>query len=59
MGDTKAGKRGMKGTKTERTPYSYERVASPYMGQSATGGAVPMQNYGQGGSYEPMRHGGV
>jgi len=49
----------------EKTPYTYERVASPYLGQSAhanpnrasTGGGVPLQSVGQGGkAYEPYRH---
>lgn len=55
--------KGKGAMKAERNPYTYERVASPYIGQ--TGGEthqnVPMQPFGahhkQG--FEPMRHGQV
>lgn len=49
------------GTKAEKTPYTYERVGSPYMGPNA-GQSVPLNTYGQpapsrpqGSAYEPFR----
>jgi hypothetical protein len=55
MGD-REGKRAMK---VERTPYTYERVASPYLGGAgnAPHTAVPMQTYGvePKPGFEPMR----
>lgn len=54
MGDT--GKKRGGATKIERTPYTYERVASPYIGGSESKTSVPMQPYGQTPAYEPMRH---
>ncbi|KAI9879513.1 MAG: hypothetical protein M1830_008305 [Pleopsidium flavum] len=67
-----SGRSGNDGKKTkrvnvERTPYTYERVASPYLGQSAnansqrasasSGSGVPLQGVGHGGkAYEPYRH---
>ena len=57
-----SGQSGRKNTIVEKTPYTYERVESPYMGHSANaqGGAVPMQGMGhQRGhsqAYEPFRH---
>jgi hypothetical protein len=48
-------------TKAEKTPYTYERVGSPYMGPNA-GQSVPLGSYGQpqphhqtGSAYEPFR----
>ena len=47
------------GLMAERTPYTYERVESPYMGerQPMPGGheMTDMTAQGQGG-YEPYRH---
>ncbi|KAI9797077.1 MAG: hypothetical protein M1833_005682 [Piccolia ochrophora] len=62
-----SGRNDKKKVKVEKTPYTYERVASPYLGHSGNaapmhqqqGGAVPMQNmqYGQKkGAYEPYRN---
>ena len=63
--------RSSKRVKVEDTPYTYERVASPYLGQNAngneraqkgkSGGGVPLGGMGQGQgskahSYEPYRH---
>ena len=65
--EPRSGMPGMKGrgrgkTRAEKTPYTYERVGSPYMGPNAGqsvpltayngGGARPMQ---QGAAYEPFR----
>lgn len=58
---------GRKGMKAERTPYTYERVQSPFLGQSANPGPapayhqnVPMDNMGhKATAYEPYRHGEV
>ncbi len=58
---------GSKRVKVEKTPYTYERVGSPYQGNSSTnlapgGQSVPLQNLGgkdaRGGAYEPFRHAG-
>jgi hypothetical protein len=53
------GRRGR--TKAEKTPYTYERVGSPYLGPNA-GQSVPLGQYGarnnlpqQTGAYEPFR----
>lgn len=54
-------KRGLLGG--EKTPYSYERVGSPYMGPGHTsplptytpGSHVPMQTYNRSEAYEPYR----
>lgn len=51
--------------KAERTPYTYERVQSPFLGQSGSAGPaplyhqnVPMDNMGpKATAYEPYRHG--
>lgn len=55
--------KGKRAMKAERTPHTYERVASPYMGHNAeeSGQSVPMQPYGahQKPGFEPMRHGRV
>lgn len=56
---------GKKGMKAERTPYTYERVESPFLGQSGNAGPVPayhqnvpMNNMGHNATaYEPYRHG--
>lgn len=56
---------GRKGMKAERTPYTYERVQSPFLGQSGNAGPapayhqnVPMDNMGpKATAYEPYRHG--
>jgi len=43
----------------EKTPYTYERVGSPYMGQSSNKGgqSVPLQPMaGKESAYEPFRH---
>ncbi|KAI9838747.1 MAG: hypothetical protein M1837_002345 [Sclerophora amabilis] len=54
-----SGRSDKKKTKVERTPYTYERVASPYMGQpahsSSTGpSSMPMRPL-QNPAYEPYR----
>lgn len=60
------GKKDSKRVKVEKTPYTYERVGSPFLGPqggaSAYGGAqgqqIPMYNLGpsgKGGAYEPFR----
>jgi hypothetical protein len=45
-------------TRAEKTPYTYERVGSPYMGPNA-GQSVPLNSYGgaqpTGSAYEPFR----
>ncbi|ETN38509.1 uncharacterized protein HMPREF1541_06544 [Cyphellophora europaea CBS 101466] len=52
--------RGRGKTRAEKTPYTYERVGSPYMGPSA-GQSVPLGAYGgaqpqqTGSAYEPFR----
>ena len=58
-----SGKSDKKSVKVEKAPYTYERVASPYLGQSANQGAsgsgVRMQDLGPGKQtvgYEPYRH---
>lgn len=56
---------GKKGMKAERTPYTYERVESPFLGQGGNAGPtsayhqnVPMDNMGhKATAYEPFRHG--
>ena len=51
-----SGKSGHKKVVVEKTPYTYERVASPYMGASGNQNAHPMQPIGQShGAYEPYR----
>lgn len=53
--DTK-GKESTKSVKVEHTPYTYERVASPYTG----GSNVSLKEYGyKKPGFEPMRHGQV
>jgi len=55
-----------KRVKVEKTPYTYERVASPYMGANDAGHhdhGVPLQamnrqSQGHTGAYEPFRHDG-
>jgi len=69
MGTNHHEKKG--GAKVVHAPYTYERVASPYLGASGNGhgAAVPMEPYGQHGhnekpghvdphkhGFEPMRH---
>ena len=56
------GKKDSKRVKVEKTPYTYERVGSPYLGpqggSSAYGGAqqIPLHNLPpQGAAYEPFR----
>lgn len=52
-----SGKSGHKKVIVEKTPYTYERVASPYMGASGNN-AHPMQPMGHstaGSAYEPYR----
>ncbi|KAI9890165.1 MAG: hypothetical protein M1814_004447 [Vezdaea aestivalis] len=45
-----------RGTKAEKTPYTYERVASPFGGQASHGGqSVPLQPY-KAQAYEPYSH---
>jgi hypothetical protein len=51
---------GRKRTVAEKAPYTYERVASPYMGHQD---GTPMHNMGgqqhsgaPAGAYEPFRH---
>lgn len=55
--------RGRGKTRAEKTPYTYERVGSPYLGPNA-GQSVPLGAYGgnngarpmqQGAAYEPFR----
>ena len=58
---------GGRGFKAEHTPYTYERVESPFLGHSANAGTgpspsyhqnVPMANMGpKDTAYEPFRHG--
>ena len=55
------GREGRGRTRAEKTPYTYERVGSPYMGPRDTQ-SVPLQNFGGGGgheqrgsAYEPFR----
>ncbi|KAI9807848.1 MAG: hypothetical protein M1825_005153 [Sarcosagium campestre] len=54
-----SGRSGHKKVKVEKTPYTYERVASPYLGPaSGPSPAVPMQQYNTGHksqAYEPYR----
>lgn len=60
------GKKDTKRVKVEKTPYTYERVGSPYLGPQgnappyagAPGQHIPMHNLGpggKGGAYEPFR----
>ncbi|KAF2791110.1 hypothetical protein K505DRAFT_281348 [Melanomma pulvis-pyrius CBS 109.77] len=61
-----SGKSPHKKVSVEKTPYTYERVASPYLGASAGGagthpghqlGNMPSPAHGTSGSaYEPFRH---
>ncbi|KAF2192718.1 integral membrane protein [Zopfia rhizophila CBS 207.26] len=58
-----SGKSGHKKVVVEKTPYTYERVASPYLGaQQGSSSNVPMHNTGKSGhgtsgsAYEPFRH---
>jgi hypothetical protein len=58
-----SGKSNTKRVKVEKAPYTYERVASPYMGQSGNHEGVKLQDMGQhregkkgGEAYEPFRH---
>jgi hypothetical protein len=52
-----SGKNGQKKVVVEKTPYTYERVASPYLGaqQGHQAPAGSHQQYG-GSAYEPFRH---
>jgi hypothetical protein len=52
-----SGKNGHKKVVVEKTPYTYERVASPYLGAAQQGHPAPggHQQFG-GGAYEPFRH---
>ncbi|KAF2691895.1 hypothetical protein K458DRAFT_325620 [Lentithecium fluviatile CBS 122367] len=59
-----SGKSDRKKVVVEKTPYTYERVASPYMGASGNAHqmhdlpAHPVAGHGTSGSaYEPFRHG--
>jgi SUR7/PalI family len=60
------GKKDTKRVKVEKTPYTYERVGSPYLGpqgvapppSAAQGQQIPMYNLGpnaKGSAYEPFR----
>jgi hypothetical protein len=58
-----SGKSNTKRVKVEKAPYTYERVASPYLGQSGNQeSGVKMQDLGHqegkrgGEAYEPFRH---
>jgi len=59
-----SGKNKNKKVTVEKTPYTYERVASPYLGARAEGGSdsLPLHpmpkggHGGAGGAYEPFRH---
>jgi hypothetical protein len=58
-----SGKSPHKKVVVEKTPYTYERVASPYMGASgnhhaaSVGVQPPVAGHGTSGSaYEPFRH---
>lgn len=53
-----SGKSGHKKVVVEKTPYTYERVASPYMGVSGNAHEMhPPTGHGTTGSaYEPFRH---
>ncbi|KAI9768505.1 MAG: hypothetical protein M1839_004027 [Geoglossum umbratile] len=58
-----SGKSNTKRVKVEKAPYTYERVASPYLGQSGNHEGVKLQDMGQhregkkgGEAYEPFRH---
>jgi hypothetical protein len=57
-------KKDTKRVKVEKTPYTYERVGSPYLGpqgaapRGAQAQQIPMHNLGpsaKGGAYEPFR----
>jgi hypothetical protein len=53
-------KKDSKRVKVEKTPYTYERVGSPYLGPQGQqqGQQIPMHNLGpnaKGGPYEPFR----
>lgn len=51
----KNAERGRSKTRTEKTPYTYERVGSPYLGPNA-GQSVPLGAYG-GATHQPQQHG--
>lgn len=51
----KNAERGRGKTRAEKTPYTYERVGSPYLGPNA-GQSVPLGAYG-GGNQQPQQHG--
>jgi hypothetical protein len=56
-----SGKSGHKKVVVEKTPYTYERVASPYLGARDGGHQLssmpPSGGHGTSGSaYEPFRH---
>lgn len=50
----KNAERGRGKTRAEKTPYTYERVGSPYLGPNA-GQSVPLGAYG--GNQQPQQHG--
>ncbi|KAF2205956.1 hypothetical protein GQ43DRAFT_436545 [Delitschia confertaspora ATCC 74209] len=51
-----SGSSGKKKVVVEKTPYTYERVASPYLGAQQPGHQqVPMHNMPQRSAYEPFR----
>ncbi|WEW59664.1 WD repeat-containing protein 6 [Emydomyces testavorans] len=51
-------RKGRRGMVAEKTPYTYERVASPYGDKNMGGSSVPLNPMPpqQGASYEPYRH---
>ncbi|PSN70189.1 integral membrane protein [Corynespora cassiicola Philippines] len=50
-----SGKSGNKKVVVEKTPYTYERVSSPYMGNSGNS-QMPATHGNTGTGYEPFRH---
>jgi len=55
------GKKDSKRVKVEKTPYTYERVGSPYLGPQQGGQNVPLTDLGPGkkaSAYEPFREQG-
>ena len=59
-----SGKSPHKKVQVEKTPYTYERVASPYLGASDPNSMqmhatpMPVAKGQQSGAYEPFRHQG-
>jgi hypothetical protein len=57
-----SGRSNNKRVKVEKTPYTYERVASPYMGTHPNqhGDNLPLnpmpESHGKAAAYEPFRH---